>query len=82
MNVVLNAHKPLTVKDIQSELYRLGFHKNVDRRAIYSDLYAMVEFNYPIKIIYHEHNEMFIYRRLNNADVTDQRNSNVAECIS
>lgn len=80
--MVLKANKPLTVKDIQSELYRIGFHKNIDRRAIYNDLHAMIEFDYPIQIVHHEHNQLVVYRRFIDADVTDRRNSNEFECLS
>lgn len=82
MNVALNANRPITVKDIQSELERLGFHRFIDRRSIYGDIHAMIEWGFPIEIQYHAHNQIVITRRLNNADVTDRGNSNVTECVS
>ena len=82
VNVVLSANRSLTVKDIQLELERLGFHRLIDRRSIYGDIHAMIEWGFPIAIKHHAHNQFVITRRLDDADVTDSRDSNVTQCIS
>lgn len=80
--IVINSEIPLTVKDIQCELERWGFHQFFERKAIYKDLRAMVDWGFPIELKHERHNQIVVYRRLRCADATDSRDSNVTKCIS